>query len=72
MDQPSWKKGQHQTPETRPQLQTSRKKEIVDALGNNGNTSMLEQVKQPDPWRKMMMICMCVCVHEFVLFEIHF
>ena len=26
LDQPSWKKGQHQTPETRPQLQTSRKK----------------------------------------------
>ena len=26
LDQPSWKDGQHQTPETRPQLQTSRKK----------------------------------------------
>jgi hypothetical protein len=32
--------------------------EIVDALGNDGNTSMLEQVKRPNPWRKMMiMIC---------------
>jgi hypothetical protein len=26
LDQPSWKNGQHQTPETRPQLQTSREK----------------------------------------------
>ena len=26
LDQPSWKNGQHQTAETRPQLQTSRKK----------------------------------------------
>jgi len=26
VEQPSWKKGQHQTTETRPQLQTSRKK----------------------------------------------
>ena len=26
LDQPSWKNGQYQTPETRPQLQTSRKK----------------------------------------------
>ena len=26
LDQPSWKNGQHQTSETRPQLQTSRKK----------------------------------------------
>ena len=26
LDQPPWKNGQHQTPETRPQLQTSRKK----------------------------------------------
>ena len=26
LDQPPWKNGQHQTPETRPQIQTSRKK----------------------------------------------
>ena len=32
--------------------------EIVDTPGNDGNTSMPEQVKRPNPWRKtMMMIC---------------
>ena len=29
--------------------------EIVDAPGNDGNSSMPEQVKRPNPWRKMMM-----------------
>jgi hypothetical protein len=33
---------------------------IVDAPGNNGNASMLEQVKRPNPWRKMMMIYLVV------------
>ena len=28
LNQPTWKNGQHQTPETRPQLQTSRKKRL--------------------------------------------
>jgi hypothetical protein len=28
--------------------------EIVDALGNDGDVSMPEQVKRPNPWRKMM------------------
>jgi hypothetical protein len=30
--------------------------EIVDAPGKDGNASMPEQVKGPNPWRKMMMI----------------
>jgi hypothetical protein len=30
--------------------------EIVDTLGNDGNTSMPEQVNPPNPWRKMVMI----------------
>jgi hypothetical protein len=30
--------------------------ETVDAPGNNGNASMPEQVKRPNPWRKMMII----------------
>jgi hypothetical protein len=30
--------------------------EIVDALGNDGNASMPEQVKRPNAWRKMMMM----------------
>ena len=29
---------------------------IVDALGNDGNASMPEQVNRPNPWRKMMMM----------------
>ena len=32
--------------------------QIVDAPGNDGNTSMPEQVKRPNPWRKMMMMMM--------------
>jgi hypothetical protein len=30
--------------------------EIVDAPGNDGNALMPEQVKRPNPWRKMMMM----------------
>jgi hypothetical protein len=29
--------------------------EIVDAPGNDGKVSMLEQVKRPNPWRKIYM-----------------
>jgi hypothetical protein len=29
---------------------------IADAPGNDGNASMPEQVKRPNPWRKMMMM----------------
>ena len=29
---------------------------IVDAPGNDGKASMPEQVKRPNPWRKMMMM----------------
>jgi len=32
--------------------------EIVDAPGNDGDASMPEQVKRPNPWRKMMMMMM--------------
>jgi len=28
---------------------------IVDAPGNDGNASMPEEFKRPNPWRKMMM-----------------
>ena len=27
----------------------------MDAPGNDGNASMPEQAKRPNPWRKMMM-----------------
>jgi hypothetical protein len=30
--------------------------EIMDAPGKYGNASTPEQVKQPNPWRKMMMM----------------
>jgi len=30
--------------------------EIMDALENDGNASMPEQVNRPNPWSKMMMI----------------
>jgi len=32
--------------------------EIVDAPGNDGNALMPEQVKGPNPWRKMMIMMM--------------
>jgi hypothetical protein len=35
--------------------------EIVDTPGKDGNTLMPEQVKQPNPWRKMMMMMMMNC-----------
>ena len=31
---------------------------IVDAPGNDGNASMPEQVRRPNPWSKMMMMMM--------------
>jgi len=31
---------------------------LVDATGNDGNASMPEQVKRPNPWRKMMLMMM--------------
>ena len=46
------------TPDSRntPSTTNLEEEEIVDALGNDGNASMLEQVKRPNPWRKMMMM----------------
>jgi hypothetical protein len=34
--------------------------EIVDSPGKDGKVSMPEQVKRPDPWRKMMMMMMMI------------
>ena len=46
------------TPDSRntPSTTNLEKEEIVDAPGNDGNASMPEQVKRPNPWRKMMMM----------------
>ena len=41
-----------------PSNRNLEEEEIVDALGNDGNASMPEQVKRPNPWRKMMIIMM--------------
>jgi len=39
-----------------PSTTNLEEEEIVDAPGNDGNASMPEQVKRPNPWGKMMMI----------------
>jgi len=48
------------TPDFRntPSTTSLEEEEIVNALGNDGNASMPEQVKRPNPWRKMMMVMM--------------
>jgi len=44
-----------------PSTTNFEEEEIVDAPGNHGNASIPEQVKLPNPWRKMMMmIKMCL------------
>jgi hypothetical protein len=46
------------TPDFRntPSTTNLEEEEIVDALGNDGNASMAEQVSRPNPWSKMMII----------------
>ena len=39
-----------------PSTTNLEEEEIVDAPGNDGNASMPEQVKRPNPWRKMMIM----------------
>jgi len=41
-----------------PSTTNVEEEEIVDTPGNDGNASMPEQVKRPNPWRKMMMMMM--------------
>ena len=55
LDQPSWKNWT--TPDfwNTPSTVNLEEEEIVDAPRNDGNAARLEQVKQPNPWRKMMM-----------------
>ena len=45
------------TPDSRktPSTTILEEEETVDAPGNVGNASMPEQVKPPNPWRRMMM-----------------
>jgi len=34
----------------------------MDAPGHDGNASMSEQVKRPNPWRKIMMMMMMMMI----------
>jgi hypothetical protein len=51
------------TPDTRitPSTTNLEEEEIVDAPGKDGNASMPEEVKRPNPWRKMMMMISMSC-----------
>jgi hypothetical protein len=55
-------------PEFRNTLSATKleEEEIVDATGNDGNASMLKQVKRPNPWREMMMMIMMFCYTSFL------
>jgi hypothetical protein len=37
-----------------PSTTNLEEEEIAEALGNDGNVLMPEQVSRPNPWRKMM------------------
>ena len=54
----------------KPSTTNLEEEKIVDALGNNGNVSMPEQVIQPNPWRKMIhtYIYTCICIYILFLF----
>ena len=43
-----------------PSTTNHEEEEIVDALENDGNESMPEQVTRPNQWRKMMMMMMMI------------
>jgi hypothetical protein len=47
---------------TRTQLQTSREKKTWTPPGKDGKASMPEQVKRPNPWRKIMMMMMMMMI----------
>jgi len=62
------------TPDFRnmPSTTNLKEEEIVDALGNDGNASMPEQVNRPNPWRKMMMMTMTTQAHTNILAHFFF
>jgi hypothetical protein len=41
-----------------PSITNLEEEEIVDAPGNDGNASMPEQVKRPNPWMMVIMMIM--------------
>ena len=52
-----------------PSTTNPKDEETTDAPGNDGNASMSEQVKQPSPWRKMMMMTMMMMINVTNLHE---
>jgi hypothetical protein len=42
---------------------------MADAPGKDGNASMPEQVKRPNPWRKMMMMITITVFVPFIVYE---
>ena len=62
------------TPDCRntPSTTNLEEEETVDAPGSEGNASMPEKVKRPNPWRKMMMMIMIglhVSTNQSVIFR---
>jgi hypothetical protein len=55
------------TPDSRntPSTTNLEEEETVDAPGNDGNASMPEQVKRPNPWGKMMMMMNTKAINTF-------
>ena len=60
LDQPTSKSGRHPNPETRPQLQTSRKKRSWTTQETMATRRCRNRSKEPNPWRKMMMMMMMI------------
>jgi hypothetical protein len=58
------------TPDFRntPSTANLKEEEIVDATGNDGNASMPEQVKRPNPWRKIIIIIIIVKFNNIIKF----
>ena len=55
-----------------PSTTNLEEEETVDAPGNDGNASMPEQVKRPNPWRKIIIIiiiiiCLCLHISDFTI-----
>jgi hypothetical protein len=52
------------TPDSRnkPSATNLEEEGFVDALGNNGNSSMPEEFKRCNPWRNMMMMMMMIMI----------
>jgi len=46
-----------------PSTTNLEEEEIVDILGNDGNALMSEQVKRPNPWRKVMMMTVLILLY---------